>query len=100
MAKKTKIKIDHPGMRSVIGSEAVSSEVRKLAQTVKGNVGTPTASGEPMEVAIDYDRPSINGASRQAARIIIKHPAAMAVEAKRAPLSRAARAAGLKVAHK
>lgn len=97
---KAKIKLDHAGMRAIIGSEKVSSEVRRLTESVRANVGTPTASGKEIEVAVNYDRPNINGATRQAGRIVMKHAAAQAVEAKRAPLSRAASAAGLKVVHK
>jgi hypothetical protein len=85
-------------MAEMLASRGVASEVIELGARVASNVGSPTASGKPIEVRTTT-RVAAGGrlSPRTAVDVTLAHPAGLAVEAKRAPLARAAAASGLQV---
>lgn len=93
-----KIRLDSAGLAAVLRSAPVASAVEGLGASVAGAVGTPTASGRPIEVTT---RSRIADGGRLSARpavdITLADPAGLRVEAKRGPLARAAASQGLEV---
>jgi hypothetical protein len=95
----TKLKLDSKGIEAVLNGPAVTNKIASLGATVKANVGSPTASGDPIPVTTRM-RVASGGrliGTRPAVDVTLAHVAGLAVEAKRGPLARAAAAAGLPV---
>ena len=93
------LRLDSRGISEVLSSGRVTAEINRLGSAVASAVGTPTASGEPIEV-LTRQRTASGGrlrGSRAAVDITLAHAAGMAVEAKRGPLVRAASSVGLEV---
>lgn len=93
----SKLKLDSSGMKQMLSSDELESAVSQAGSAVQRNVGTPTASGKPIPVKKYMGKATINGATRPVCYIVLAHPAAQRVEAKRAPLVRGAEATGLEV---
>ena len=93
-----KLKLDSRGIAEVLRRAEVADAVESLGQSVKGNVGSPTASGKPVDVTT-RSRTAAGGrlSARPAVDITLAHPAGLAIEAKRGYLVKAASAAGLEV---
>ncbi|WGH20302.1 hypothetical protein SEA_MAGUCO_10 [Arthrobacter phage MaGuCo] len=94
-----KIRLDSRGIGEVLNSGPVRGAVESLGAQVAAAVGSPTASGTPVPVR-RTSRTASGGrlrGVRPAVDITLAHPAGMAVEGKRGPLTRAARSVGLDV---
>ncbi|AYN58491.1 hypothetical protein HOU70_gp10 [Arthrobacter phage Liebe] len=94
-----KIRLDSAGIEEVLNSGPVRSAVERLGAGVEAAVGSPTASGTPVPVR-RTSRTASGGrlrGVRPAVDITLAHPAGMAVEGKRGPLTRAAASQGLQV---
>ena len=92
------LRLDSAGISEILNSPKVASAVESLGNAVAANVSADV-SGEPIDVDVRM-RVASGGrlrGERPAADITMLHPAALRVEAKRAPLARAAAAAGLEV---
>lgn len=93
-----RLRLDSAGIAAVLRSSEVAAQVNSLGDSVASNVGSPTATGEPIPVRVTH-RTAAGGrlSARPAVDITLAHPAGVAVEAKRGPLANAAAAAGLEV---
>lgn len=97
MAKSKFDKLDKKGMAKILNSSEVQARVTEAGKAVAKNCNA-TANGKPIPVdARPYKTTLKDGNQRAAVVVTMKHPAAARVEAKRAPLARAAAAAGYTV---
>lgn len=95
----SKVRIDSAGLAEVLASAEVTAAIEALGTAVAAAVGTPTASGKAIPVE-KRSRTAQGGrlrGVRPAVDITLAHVAGMGVEAKRAPLTRAAASVGLEV---
>jgi hypothetical protein len=93
-----KIRLDSDGIAEMLRSQRVEAAVESLGRSVESAVGTPTASGRPINVTT-RSRTASGGrlSARPAVDVTLADPAGLAVEAKRGPLARAAASVGLEV---
>ena len=93
-----KIRLDSDGIAEMLRSAPVETAVESLGRSVASAVGTPTASGKPIDVTT-RSRTASGGriSARPAVDVTLAHPAGLAVEAKRGPLARGAASVGLEV---
>lgn len=91
------IRLDRAGIAQMLNSAPVAAATVALGSSVAGGVNA-TAGGEPIKVRTRTRTASGGGLSpRTAFDISLAHPAGLRVEAKRAPLARAAASRGLEV---
>ncbi|AUG30362.1 MULTISPECIES: hypothetical protein [Microbacterium] len=89
----TKLRLDRAGIIELLKGPVGRGAVTAAADAVKRNVGTPTASGKPVDVRVGAFETRITAA----ASVTLAHPAGIAMEAKHGYLGKAATAAGLSV---
>lgn len=87
---------DRVGLKKLLRSEQLGSEVTQLAQRIAANVraeGQKVEHGE-VELPVVVDEYTTD---REAASVTLAHPAGLAVQAKHGTLTKAAAAVGLEV---
>ena len=94
---KPKIKLDSRGLGAVLGGSEVTGVINDLGDDVAGRIHE-TAHDGPVDVDVTPYRAKVRGGPpRAAVSVTMTHPGAIAIEAKRGSLVRAAGAAGLQV---
>jgi hypothetical protein len=89
------IKLDRAAMARLMASSAVGKAVTGAADSVASHMGHIEAHDGPVTVEVTPYSTQLRGAG-----VDIKHPAAVALEAKHGYLKKAARAAGLTIGRK
>lgn len=92
----SKIKLDHPGIASILVSSEVSAVVGESARSVGAHITARTRSG-PVPVKVDYVGITGKKAPRVTWAVTMAHAAGLGIEAKHGSLARAAAGAGLEV---
>lgn len=89
------LKLSPAAMSQLMRSAAVGAAVTAAAERVASHVGTVDTHDGPVTPDVTPYSTQLRGAG-----VDIKHPAALLIEAKHGNLTRAARAAGLKIGRK
>lgn len=92
-------RLDRSGLKQLLRSQQLGSEVTQLANRVAANVraaGQKVEHGE-VEIPVVVDEYTTD---REAASVTLAHPAGLAVQAKHGLLTKAAAAVGLEVRSK
>lgn len=85
-----KVKLNHRGMEQMLKSEGVAREVHRRAEHIASNAKSfaPVASGDYRDSIDVVD----DVTDRAVSRVVVRVPYALDVEARHAPLGRAANA--------
>lgn len=84
MAIRVRVKLNRRGMRDLLRSEGVQQVLARKAAAVAGQVEAAgiRVEGKPGRVELPVKVDVAAGAERARARVILDHPAGLAVEAK------------------
>lgn len=85
-------KLDRAGLRAILKSGEIASEINQLAGQIAANAQHTTQDGVELPIKVDQYT-----TDRRAASVTIAHPAGLATQAKYGTLTKAAAAVGLEV---